>query len=97
MDAVENVKETLRPKFLTLIEYLNDQDEVLAASFFIELLVQLQSAREEEELLSVFINLSSTAFMGFQFDTVSWALADSILQEAEQVAHAFTAPASRAH
>ncbi len=97
MDAVEHVKDSLKPKFLTLIEYLNDQDEVLAASFFTELLVQLQSATEEEELLSVFINLSSTAFMGFQFDNVSWALADSILQEAEEVAHAFTAPASKAH
>ena len=81
----------------SLIEYLNDQDEVLAAAFFTELLVHLQSATEEEELLSVFINLSSTAFMGFQFDNVSWALADSILLEAEQVAHAFTASGAQAH
>ncbi|MEM9622123.1 MAG: hypothetical protein AAF993_10770 [Pseudomonadota bacterium] len=96
-DPVEAVKDSLKPKFMVLIEYLNEQHEILAASFFTELLVNLTQAEEEEELLTVFFQLSSTAFMGFQFDPISWQLADEILQEAEQVAHTFSGSTQQMH
>lgn len=94
---VQAVKASLKPKFIKLIDYLNEQNEVLAASFFTDLLVHLNLANEEEELLSVFLQLSSTAFMGFRFDDISWQLADTILLEAEQVAHTFSGPTGQMH
>ncbi len=89
--AVEDVKASLKPKLEQLITYLSGEHEAAAAAFFTGILTQLLAVREEEELLALFLELSTTAFMGFSFDDVSWHLTDTILQEAEYTAHAFSA------
>ena len=88
MQAIATVKDDLRPKLEALIEYLNESNEVAAASFFTNILVILAGLQHEEELLALFIELSTTAFQGFLFDETSWAMTDEILAYAEQVAHA---------
>ena len=97
MDAIESVKSELRPRLEKLVATLNEQHEVLAASFFTNILVQLVAATEEEDLLAVFIELSGAAFQGFAYDEESWALADDILAYAQNVAEAFTADPSQPH
>ena len=91
MQAIETVKTELKPKLERLILYLNETNEVAAASFFTNILVVLTSLTEEEQLLELFIELSTTAFQGFVFDDVSWALTDDVLMYAEQIAQTFTA------
>ena len=97
MDAIDTVKAELRPKLERLIGYLSDTNEVMAASFFTNILVGLVNVKEEEQLLELFIELSTTAFQGFLFDEESWALTDDVLMYAEQVAQTFTASQDSAH
>ncbi len=97
MDAIATVKTELKPKLEGLIGYLNETGEVAAASFFTNILVILVGLEEEEELLALFIELSTTAFQGFFFDEASWAMTDEILAYAEQVAQTFTASESARH
>ena len=95
--AVARVQSQLRPKMERLIEYLNDQHEIMASAFFANLTVQLLQAQSEEDLLAWCIELSTIAFVGIQYDDVSWALADEILAEAEQISLTFTANNQRPH
>jgi hypothetical protein len=44
----------------------------------------------EEQLLELFIELSTTAFLGIPFDEVALALIDDVLMNAEQVAQTFS-------
>ncbi len=97
MQAIQTVKSELRPKLERLIVYLNETNEVVAASFFTNILVVLVGLTEEEQLLELFIELSTTAFQGFVFDDVSWALTDDVLLYAEQVAQTFTASPDLPH
>ena len=97
MQAIQTVKSELRPKLERLINYLNETNEVVAASFFTNILVVLVGLTEEEQLLELFIELSTTAFQGFVFDDVSWALTDDVLLYAEQVAQTFTASPDLPH
>lgn len=97
MNAIDTVKTELRPKLERLIVYLNETNEVMAASFFTNILVVLVQLDQEEQLLELFIELSTTAFQGFMFDDESWALTDDVLMYAEQIAEAFTADQDRAH
>ncbi len=97
MEAIDTVKDHLRPRLEALIEYLNENNEVAAASFFTNILVILVGLEHEEELLALFIELSTTAFQGFLFDETSWAMTDEVLAYAEQVAHAFTASEDESH
>jgi hypothetical protein len=97
MQAIDTVKSQLRPKLERLIVYLNETNEVAAASFFTNILVILVNLSEEEQLLELFIELSTTAFQGFVFDEISWALTDDVLLYAEQIAQTFMADQSERH
>ena len=56
-----------------------------------ELAIQLAQAKTEADLLGWCIELSRAAFIGIDYDQVSWALADEILADAELISMTFTA------
>ncbi len=85
MNAIESVKDTLRPKFEDLLLHLNGTDQMAAAGFFTKLFVDLNAVASEEQLLELFIELSTTAFIGISFDELALAQIDDILLTAEQV------------
>jgi hypothetical protein len=97
MQAVETVKADLRPQFEHLIDYLGKTDQVAAAGFFTQLLVTLISVKEEEDLLGFFIELSTTAFVGLQFDDTAATMIDAVLEHAQQVAKTFSVSAANPH
>ena len=97
MQAVEDVKQALAPKFIELIEYLDQTDQVAACAFFANLLAILHSAQAEEELLGFFIELSSTAFVGLQFDEPSAARIDHILAYSMEIAETFSVSMENPH
>ena len=51
MNAIESVKDTLRPKFEDLLLHLNGTDQMAAAGFFTKLFVDLNAVASEEQLL----------------------------------------------
>ena len=97
MDAINTVKAQLRPKFELLVEHLNDTEQVAASAFFTDLLVKLIAVDAEEDLLTLFMELSTTAFIGLTFDDVATGMIDQILEHAEQVAATFAIDTNQAH
>ena len=63
MEAVLQVSQELKPKFEELISYLDDSQQVAASAFFTDLLVKLIAVKEEEQLLSLFMELSTRAMV----------------------------------
>ena len=90
MNAIDTVKETLRPKFEDLLLHLNSSDQMAASGFFTKLFVDLNAVASEEQLLELFIELSTTAFLGISFDELALAQIDDILMTAEQVSQTFS-------
>ena len=90
MNAIESVKDNLRPKFEDLVVHLNGTDQMAAAAFFTKLFVDLNAVASEEQLLELFIELSTTAFLGISFDELALAQIDDILMTAEQVSQTFS-------
>jgi hypothetical protein len=90
MKAIETVKDSLRPKFEDLLLHLNASDQMAASGFFTKLFVDLNAVVSEEQLLELFIELSTTAFLGISFDEIALAQIDDILMTAEQVSQTFS-------
>ena len=61
-----------------------------ASGFFTKLFVDLNAVVSEEQLLELFIELSTTAFLGISFDELVLAQIDDILMTAEQVSQTFS-------
>ena len=91
MNAIETVKADLLPKLGDLLSHLLETEQAEAASFFSKVFHNLSASNSEEQLLEVFIELSTTAFLGIEFDTPALALIDDVLMHAEQVAATFSA------
>jgi hypothetical protein len=89
--AILEVQQLIQPKLKTLIEYVNEQHELTASIYFTELAIALAQAKTEPDLLGWCIELSRAAFIGIQYDQVSWALVDEILADAELISMTFTA------
>ena len=85
MNAIDTVKDALRPKFEDLLLHLDSTDQVAASGFFTKLFVDLNAVASEEQLLELFIELSTTAFLGISFDEFALAQIDDILMTAEQI------------
>ena len=97
MEAIKQVSEALKPKFEELISYLDESQQVAASVFFTGLLVKLIAVKEEEHLLSLFMELSTTAFIGLEFDDFSAQLIDEILLHAQEVSATFAVDFSQTH
>ena len=95
MNAIETVKADLLPKLGDLLSHLLETEQAEAASFFSKVFHDLSASNSEEQLLEVFIELSTTAFLGIEFDTPALALIDDVLMHAEQVAATFSADTAK--
>ena len=89
--AIIEVQQLITPKLTRLIEYVNEQHELTASVYFTELAIALAQAKTEPDLLGWCIELSRAAFVGINYDQVSWALTDEILADAERISLTFTA------
>ncbi len=97
MEAIKQVSEALKPKFEELISYLDETQQIAASAFFTGILVKLIAVKEEEHLLSLFMELSTTAFIGLEFDDFSAQLIDEILLHAQEVSATFAVDSSQTH
>ena len=97
MDAVDNVVASLKPAIAELTMYLEMSEQPQALEFFNAVQQQLASVREEDDLLELFMILSTTAFQGFTLDPFAAMMADRVLAEAQQVAHTFSADSGQMH
>ena len=97
MEAVEQVTQELKPKFEKLIGYLEETNQIASTAFFTNLLATLATVQEEEQLLSLFMELSTTAFVGLEFDDIAAHLIDDILLHAQEISSTFAIDATQTH
>ena len=90
MNAIDTVKADLKPRLEELLLHLNTTGQIAATAFFTKIFVDLDAVDGEEQLLELFIELSTTAFLGIPFDEMALALIDDVLMNAEQVAQTFS-------
>ena len=83
MNAIESIKRDLTPKFEDLLMHLNSSDQMAAS--ISPTFVDLNAVASEEQLLELFIELLTTAFLGISFDEVALDQIDNILMTAEQI------------
>ena len=91
MDAIDTVRNELRPQLEDLLTHLGNTEQIAAAAFFTQILMGLNKVEREEQLLELFIELSTTAFLGLQFDAAALTMIDDLLANAELIAQAFSA------
>ncbi len=97
MNAIHEVTASLAPPVTHLVEHLEISGQAQALAFFQQVQQRLAQVEDEDDLLALFMLLSTTAFQGFQLDHIGSMLADHILAYAEQTAHTFSASDSTAH
>jgi len=66
-------------------------------AFFTGVLLQAQSMQAEEDVLGLFFELSTTAFLGFEYSPPVAQAIDDLLAVAERIAFTMTAPDQRPH
>lgn len=98
LDPVVAAAQTqLRPKFDALIDLLDQDGSVQELVFFTTNLLALQRATDPMDIGELFLQLSTTAFLGFQFSPAQAVLVDELLEQAEQLAHALSADSNQSH
>lgn len=101
MSAVDPIasaaKAQLTPLFEAVLQRFEDDDAIYEMSFFAIQFDALNRATDDMDVAEIFMQLSSVAFLGFQFSTEQAVLVDTLLARAEQIAHALSADGDRAH
>lgn len=97
MEAVAEIRDSLKPAVEQLIEHLEVTQQAGALAYFRQVSTGLDHVREEDDLLEFFMMLSTMAFQGFQMDPLGAMMADRILAYAEQTAHTFSASGETPH
>ena len=90
MIAIDASKGDLAAKFEDLLVHLDSTDQRAASGFFTKLFIDLNAVASEEQLLELFIELSTTAFLGISFDEIALDQIDDILMTAEQISETFS-------
>ena len=97
MTALETIQRELKPQLQRLSQYLDSTQSCNAAAFFRNMHDDLAKAVDEEQLLDVFLALSTTAFQDFMLDPFAAQVADRVLMRAQHYAHTLSADDERKH
>ena len=97
MNMIESIRQEFRPQLQRLSNYLDLGGDRNAAAFFRQLEAKLDKTHNEEELLNLFMALSTTAFQGFQLDPFAIRVADQLLMQAQHYAVTLSADTRSGH
>ena len=97
MQFVDAAREEMLPLTRLVIESLDEDSQIVETSFFTLVLIRITQMRSDEDLMNVFIELSTTAFQGFVFSQRQSELIDGLLATAERIALTLSVPTDRAH
>ena len=97
----ENAVEVIREELLPLVERLCDlaraEEEPEQELFFDRIRQGLVEARDAEDMAGPFMELSTSAFLGFQFSLGITILLDAVLATAQAFSLTLSAPADEPH
>ena len=96
-DALSVTREQLLPLLDQLDGVLEGDDAPGQRSFFAHIRDLLRRAQEPDDLAGPFMELSTSAFRGFQYSLEASAVIDAVLEIAQQVSHALSADGEPHH
>ncbi|MDJ0867536.1 MAG: hypothetical protein QNK03_15615 [Myxococcota bacterium] len=96
-DPVSTAKASLVPLLHALDAELANDGQAEPRAFFGRILQMVEAATEPEDLAGPFMELSTSAFRGFQFGITSMILVDQVLEAAQTLAFTLSADADTAH
>lgn len=94
---VASAQEQMGPLFEAVLTQFEKDDSTYEMSFFATQYDLLNRAVEEVQIAEVFMQLSTVAFVGFQFSPSQAFLVDVLLERAEQIAHTLSADGDQQH
>jgi len=97
MQAITDARNQLDPLLEALASQLADEGQSTQQAFFNRIRAAIQRAQDEVDLAGPFMELSTTAFVGFEFSPDAAALIDRILEKAETIADSFSNADEESH
>lgn len=94
---LEAARETILPPLGALCAVLEQEGSDEALAFFDPVRVALGRIREEEDLADLFMQLSTSAFLGFQYSAPAAELLDQVLEAAARLAQTLSADPAEIH
>lgn len=94
---MQPIRDELLPLLLALREQAQEEGQLDQAAFFERIRLGLANAREFEELAGPFMELSTSAFLGFQFSLPVSLLLDNALERAHTLSRALSANTDQEH
>ncbi len=85
-----DARNQLDPLLEVLVAQLGDEGRSTKQAFFNRIRGSIQRASDEVDLAGPFMELSTAAFVGFEFSPDAAVLIDRILLKAETIAESFT-------
>ena len=93
-DPVTYAHEELVPMLRALCELTEADHEADQHRFFASALAGIERASQAEDLADPFMQLSTSAFMGFHFQAGTALLLDQLLEKAQRLAESLSLDAS---
>lgn len=98
LDAiVVSAQAQLAPLFEAVLKRFEDDAATYEMSFFAIQYDALQRATDDMDVAELFMQLSTVAFVGFEFTPAQALLVDTLLARAEQIAHVLSADGGAPH
>ncbi len=85
-DVLSVARAELLPPLRTLLELVEAEGEPAQHAFFGRVALGIESARDAEDLAGPFMELSTSAFLGFHYSPAATMLIDRILLSAQTLA-----------
>lgn len=95
--GIEAIRDQLLPAMEALVELVRSEDKPEQLVFFERITRGVAAAREPDDLAGPFMELSTSAFLGFHFSPVVQFTLDGILADAQQISHTLSAPGDDPH
>ncbi|MFO0690120.1 MAG: hypothetical protein U0900_15590 [Myxococcota bacterium] len=84
-DPVDYAQRRLVPFLNAILELLAETDEPEQEAFFLSIRRAIEAARHPDDLADPFIQLSMSAFLGFQFPSPVAMVLDQLLMHAQEL------------
>ncbi len=93
-DPVTYAHRELAPLLRSLCDLARSEGEADQHAFFTRVLSGIETASDGADLAAPFMELSTTAFLGFRLSLPAMRLVDRVLEEAQQLAESLSLGAS---
>ena len=97
MEHIETVRAELEALTKAVSDSLDPESQPTVIEFFATILVAIRRMQDEVDLINLFFELSTTAFRGFTLTDDQSASIDALLEAAENIASAMSAPSDNMH